>query len=174
VPGSAFHLERPAEGLDAVGKPSKSRPSGRICPTHAIVGDLDPDPAATDRHGNGDAGGGGVLGGVGEGLGADEVGGGRLDALGQLGPGDLEFDRKQEVSCQGGQRAIQPMAEARKATWSSTMSTVGRTPLIVPQPALAHIVVSTNHCDREPSRLYATSMAPQRPACPTGRNGPEL
>ena len=28
-----------------------------------------------------------------------------------------------------------PRAEARKAAWSSTMSTVGRTPLVVPQPA---------------------------------------
>jgi hypothetical protein len=123
VPGSAFHLKRPAEGLDAVGKHSKSRPSGRICPTHAIVGDLAPDPAATNRHGNGNAGGGGVLGHVGEGLGADEVGGCR-DALGQLGPGDLEFDRKQEVSCQGGQRALQPMLGQlpRVQPWASRRS----------------------------------------------------
>jgi hypothetical protein len=59
MPGSAFHPERPPEGLD-------------------------PELARANGDGNSDAGGGGVLGCVSESLGADEVSG-HHDPLGQLG-----------------------------------------------------------------------------------------
>src|SRR6266545_4398744 len=53
-------------------------------------------------------------------------------------------------------------AEARKAAWSSTMSTVGRIPLIVPHATGAHTVASTNHRDRELPGRRSASLARRR------------
>jgi hypothetical protein len=96
VPGSAFHLERPAEGLDPVGEAPQARSVRGIGPADTVVGDLDLDLVFAGRDGNGDVCGGGVLGDVGEGLGADEVGGHR-DPPGQLGACDVDVDREREV-----------------------------------------------------------------------------
>ena len=51
APGSAFHPQRPPEGLDPVGKAPQARSVCGVGPTDAVVGDLDPDlaVAATSR-----------------------------------------------------------------------------------------------------------------------------
>ena len=54
VPGNTFHLERSTDGLDTV-EPPQPRPMPRVGPAHAVVLDLDPDPAIASRHGHGGA-----------------------------------------------------------------------------------------------------------------------
>src|SRR6266540_5969717 len=57
-------------------------------------------------------------------------------------------------------------AEARKAAWSSTMSTVGRMPLIVPHATRAHTVASPNNASRlGASRLQPASIPPAMRVC---------
>ena len=106
--GNALHLERAAEGLDPVGEPPQARAARGVGPADAVVGDLNPDPAVAGPDGNGRTGGGGVLGGVGEGLGADEVGD-NCDPPGQLAARNVDVDREGEVLGQRGQRVRQPM-----------------------------------------------------------------
>ena len=107
LPGNARHLERPADGLDPVGKPPQAGTASWVGATHPVVLDLHPDQAVASRHGNGDAAGAGVLGDVGKGLGADEIGDHR-HRRGHPVTCDRDLDGNREVLGQHRQGARQP------------------------------------------------------------------
>ena len=76
--GRAVERHCPAERLDSVPQPCKTRAASWVCPADAVVSDTDPEAAVAQFGGHVDARGLGVLRGVRQRL-RDEVIGGNLD-----------------------------------------------------------------------------------------------